>query len=996
MRSGNGMIGGPLAFFLLLGLLIHAGVAGTEAFEPKLLFADDFSSATVGRPPADWSVGANEGHLLVVEDFEAVGGKAVRISGDVRRATQMAVRLETRDPLIIVEHSVRWVKGFGLNYWLGYSLDGHYDKHNVNWFPDQNGNLAYRYTDEGRTKTEIIGPLKAGWNRVQLIVHLELKEAHVILNGTERRGPLPLWNVVDEWNEIRLTFYDTGRWAERTNISETESYYDDVRVSSVPAEQAASFYESIVRSDAESAYEAAEYGPIWIEYGDVATVPPGWGHQEANRALADRVVRQMQSGTYNIDVPVNLLTVPDGIFSTQLMALAQVYAATGDKRLKQAFHQGLNVLIEAQFPSGLWPTVFPNDRHQDLIKDKFAKASWESIPALFRAVMERRPPFDTDITEGIDPALLAKAIERIPKRELIREFSISDYAGRLPGWWTSDEAIRIGDNLISWQMDNGGWERVYGMAAIPFSPEKGHVWRGSPFGDGVERGDFLKGRTTEPLRFLARLYNETGETRFRDAFCRGLDFILNAQYPSGGWPRHYPIVGASPTAAPFNNAATFYNDAMVITLEFIQDVLAEEYPFGFVDRSYMPRLQAAFDKGIEFILKAQIEVDGRLTAWAQRHNPITYEPVAGRAFEPVAINPWVSVGIVKLLLSLPEPSPEVKYAVLSAVEYLERVRLEDGRWAMFYQLGTNRPIFAGRDAVIRYDLSEIELERQLGYAWYGTWPEVLLERVYADGVFEDFLDSLPDYPAVRVRLPLKPGGQQVSGSLPLNVELLPARQAAHVSRLEIDIDGQVVYAGSGLPGSGELAVNTEELDDGYHQLTVVTTHETLGMFSQTWTFNVANRWTLVQNMAPPVTEGWFPIDFLQTADRSEGWIYDTSDSDLFFKDPHRLLRQATTTEYLIWETPRLQTVSIILFVRPGIRIEEGIELAVAQSLGAWMPVSCAAELVEEGDRWHSMKITLDFTQATADQHWFRLTLTDALSHDGAQIGEVVLSGFNPR
>ncbi len=61
-----------------------------------------------------------------------------------------------------------------------------------------------------------------------------------------------------------------------------------------------------------------------------------------------------------------------------------------------------------------------------------------------------------------------------------------------------------------------------------------------------------------------------------------------------------------------------------------------------------------------------------------------------------------------------------------------------------------------------------------------------------------------------------------------------------------------------------------------------------------------------------------------------------------------------------------------------------------------MPVSCAAELVEEGDRWHSMKITLDFTQATADQHWFRLTLTDALSHDGAQIGEVVLSGFNPR
>jgi PelA/Pel-15E family pectate lyase len=992
------MIGGiSLLICILLGLLTHVSAVGSAAFEPKLLFADDFSSATVGQPPAGWSVGANEGYLLVVEDPEAVGGKAVRILGDVSRATQMAVRIPTRDPLIIIEHSVRWVKGFGLNYWLDYSLDGRYGKHNVNWYPDESGNLACRVTQDGRTKIEIIGPLQFGWNHVRLIVHLKRQEAYVILNDFVRRGPLPLWNVVDEWNEIKLTFYDTGRWSDTSSVSETESYYDDVKIFSVPAEQAESFYENVIRGAEETAFDIEEYEPIWIEYGEVADVPPEWGLQEENRALAYRIVRMMESGKYNIDVPVNLLTVPDGILSTQLMVLAQVYAVTGEERLKKAFQQGMNILIESQFPSGLWPTVFPDDRNQDLIKDKFAKASWESIPALFRAVIAGRPPFDTDIVEGIDPAELAQAIERIPKRELIREFSVSDYAGRLPGWWTSDEAIRIGDNLLSWQMDNGGWERVYGVAAIPFSPEKGHVYRGTPFGDGVERGDFLKGRTTEPLRFLARLYQETGETRFCKAFYRGLDFILEAQYPSGGWPRHYPIVGRDPTAAPFNNAATFYYDAMVITLEFIKDILAEEYPFGFVDKSYMPRLQMAFDKGIEFILKAQIEVDGRLTAWAQRYNPITYEPVAGRAFEPVAINPWVSVGIVELLLSLPDPSPEVKYAVLSAVEWLEKVRLEDGRWAMFYQLGTNRPIFAGRDAVIRCDLSEIELERQLGYAWYGTWPEALLERVYEDGIFEAFLESLPEYPAVRMRLPLKPSGQRVSGRLPLDVKLLPAKQARHVSRVEIDIDGhQVIYAGSGLPGPGELVVNTEELEDGYHQLTVKTTHEIFGTVSQTWKLNVANRWTLVQNMAPPVTEGWFPIDFLQTADRSDGWIYDTSDSDLFFKDPHRLLRQATTTEYLIWETPRLQTVTIILYVRPGTRIEDGLKLATAQSLGAWTAVSYAAELVGEGDGWHRMRITLDFSQATADQHWFSLTLTDTLPHDAVQIGDVVLAGFNPR
>ena len=42
-------------------------------------------------------------------------------------------------------------------------------------------------------------------------------------------------------------------------------------------------------------------------------------------------------------------------------------------------------------------------------------------------------------------------------------------------------------------------------------------------------------------------------------------------------------------------------------------------------------------------------------------------------------------------------------------------------WARFYEIGTNRPIFSGRDGVIKYSLAEIEKERRGGYSWYGTW-----------------------------------------------------------------------------------------------------------------------------------------------------------------------------------------------------------------------------------------------------------------------------------
>jgi PelA/Pel-15E family pectate lyase len=51
-------------------------------------------------------------------------------------------------------------------------------------------------------------------------------------------------------------------------------------------------------------------------------------------------------------------------------------------------------------------------------------------------------------------------------------------------------------------------------------------------------------------------------------------------------------------------------------------------------------------------------------------------------------------------------------------------------WARFYEIGTNKPIFSGRDGVIRYDLSEIELERRSGYSWIGPYASALLQTEY--------------------------------------------------------------------------------------------------------------------------------------------------------------------------------------------------------------------------------------------------------------------------
>ena len=52
-------------------------------------------------------------------------------------------------------------------------------------------------------------------------------------------------------------------------------------------------------------------------------------------------------------------------------------------------------------------------------------------------------------------------------------------------------------------------------------------------------------------------------------------------------------------------------------------------------------------------------------------------------------------------------------------------------WARFYEIGTNRPMFVGRDGIVRDSLSQIEHERRVGYSYLGGWARDLLEHEYS-------------------------------------------------------------------------------------------------------------------------------------------------------------------------------------------------------------------------------------------------------------------------
>ena len=315
-----------------------------------------------------------------------------------------------------------------------------------------------------------------------------------------------------------------------------------------------------------------------------------------------------------------------------------------------------------------------------------------------------------------------------------------------PQWYRSDEARRVADNVLLYQRACGGWPKNVDMARALSADER----RAVAGLKAAQDATIDNGATYTQLAFLARVDAPTGDGRCRDGFFRGLDYLLEAQYDNGGWPQYYP------NARGYHRHVTFNDDAMVGVLRVLGDVAGKEAVYAFVDDARRRRARAAVARGVDCILRCQVIRTGRRTAWCAQHDAETLAPADARAYEKASLSGHETVGILRFLMEQERPAPEVVAAVEAGVAWLEGAKLAGLRlerrpdaslpkgydlvvtesrgapplWARFYEIGTGRPMFCGRDGVVKYRLSEIDAERRTGYAWYTDAPAALLARDY--------------------------------------------------------------------------------------------------------------------------------------------------------------------------------------------------------------------------------------------------------------------------
>lgn len=300
-------------------------------------------------------------------------------------------------------------------------------------------------------------------------------------------------------------------------------------------------------------------------------------------------------------------------------------------------------------------------------------------------------------------------------------------------WFSSAEGKRIMENILSFQTPSGGWSKRTDMAAAARQP-------GQAF--GVEEDyipTFDNGATSTQLTLLAQAHQATGDPRYAEAFGRGLQLILTAQYPNGGWPQSYPLVGGYHDHITYNDA--LMRDLMVLLHQVAQGKKA----YAFVSKAQQQAAQASLERALDCVLKTQVVDRGVLTIWGAQHHAQNLQPAKARAYEMVSLTSSESVWMLDFLMELEQPSPAIINSIHAAAAWYEAnkitgkvwvrgaAELTDDKnaaplWARFYEIGSNKPLFGDRDNSIHYDLTKVSKERREGYAWYTTSPNQVLKK----------------------------------------------------------------------------------------------------------------------------------------------------------------------------------------------------------------------------------------------------------------------------
>ena len=239
--------------------------------------------------------------------------------------------------------------------------------------------------------------------------------------------------------------------------------------------------------------------------------------------------------------------------------------------------------------------------------------------------------------------------------------------------------------------------------------------------------------TQSATRFLMALDKHVDDPVLDAAILRALNVYLRAQYRTGkwdgAWAQRYPIhVDKKRQKAKrekakkkrktgyiglaYSHLPTFNDGTM---RDCIRAMCGAWRQYGKAE--YL----ASVKRALEFILRSQLP--DPQAAWAQQYDE-DLKPAWARRMEPSSVTGAESAGVVTVLLDMYVEFGDERYLKSAgrAVDWYKRSKIGVGkrgrpRWARFYEIGTNKPLYLTRT----YELVYTDDDLPIHYSFKGGW-----------------------------------------------------------------------------------------------------------------------------------------------------------------------------------------------------------------------------------------------------------------------------------
>jgi len=265
-----------------------------------------------------------------------------------------------------------------------------------------------------------------------------------------------------------------------------------------------------------------------------------------------------------------------------------------------------------------------------------------------------------------------------------------------------EAAKSAADALVRGQHPRGGWNYVIDTAGEDslrrWYETYGHnAWRMEEYHRFYGNATFDDAGTAEASQLLLRVYLEKRERKYRAPLVKAIQFVLDAQYPNGGWPQRFPFVegGGVHGHADYTPYITFNDDVAGENIEFL---LYAHQALGSNDR----RLVDAIERGMDIYVKTQQPMPQ--PAWGLQHFPDTLKPAPARTIEPQAFATHTTATNIRSMIGFYRLTGDRQFLARlpEALDWLDQVRtpqnlIAPGRTHPTFILeGSNTPIYIHR------------------------------------------------------------------------------------------------------------------------------------------------------------------------------------------------------------------------------------------------------------------------------------------------------------